>query len=492
MLPNLLSLNFKLPFVAHKIDASNSFRGLRGMPRRILVIGQAAEGASIPRNKTVTMNSKAEALGSIGQGSLLHATWLASKENARLGLPIDVIALDADESAVKAAGSVAITLAATNPTDSGEVMLYLGGYRVAVGVNQTDTVTTIATKLTTMINSKPELPVVATAAAGVINFVCKWAGATGNDISIKSTHYWDDRLPTGLTITVTPMAGGALNPDVTPVIVAMSGKRYTEIVMPYTDTPNLLILEEELKKRWEFDNMADGQLVVVVRGTEGQSTSWLAARNCHQVHSAHVINDLSSPWELAGVLGAVIESSASIDPAAPYTGLPLVGYKAAKQDDDFEIDQKSNLRNLGGSVLEVMEDGTANIYDMATNYVTHPTGAEDQSWRNLEWVKSMSYYRWYVVTEFQIKYRDFKLAEYVEEPIPGQKIMTKDLAEEIMLKIYQQLCDAGLMQNMEHYQSTLKIEVDGANQKLKIIDEPVLIVQHKQTEITSQFAAGHV
>ena len=61
-----------------------------------------------------------------------------------------------------------------------------------------------------------------------------------------------------------------------------------------------------------------------------------------------------------------------------------------------------------------------------------------------------------------------------------------------MLGIYQQFIDVGLFQNMDYYKKTLTTEVDGTYGKLKVADKPVLVGQHYQTEITSQFAAGHV
>ena len=36
---NLLSVNFLVPFVAGKIEFSRAIRGLRGMPRRLLLVG---------------------------------------------------------------------------------------------------------------------------------------------------------------------------------------------------------------------------------------------------------------------------------------------------------------------------------------------------------------------------------------------------------------------------------------------------------------------
>jgi phage tail sheath gpL-like len=96
------------------------------------------------------------------------------------------------------------------------------------------------------------------------------------------------------------------------------------------------------------------------------------------------------------------------------------------------------------------------------------------------------------VNVFQTRYRGYKLAEYMVDPIPGQKIMTAALGTDIMLNNYEQFISAGLFQNMEYYKQTMQVEVDGTNGKLKIIDQPVLVTQHYQTEITSEFVAGHV
>jgi N utilization substance protein A len=99
--------------------------------------------------------------------------------------------------------------------------------------------------------------------------------------------------------------------------------------------------------------------VTVVRGTEGQVTSWLTPRNSLLFHTVCVTADRSNPWETAAMAAAAIESHCGIDPAVPFTGVQLVGYKAARKEDDFEDQtQKNNLLNAGGSVLEVADDGT--------------------------------------------------------------------------------------------------------------------------------------
>ena len=488
-LPNLLSLNFLVPFVAAKIDFSRAIRGLRGMPRRLLLVGHKTAAGIQVLNTIATVSTETDAVTAFGEGSMLVGMWRAAKANAGLGLPIDVICIAEGGAAVKASSIVAIGGA---PSAAGELMLYIAGQRISFGVLTTDTPTTIAAKLAAAVNAAVKLPVTAVAAIGNCTLTARWGGTTGNDISLVNLYYPSDVLPTGVTMAVPPMAGGAVLPDVTPVITAMLGYRATEIVCPFTDPTNLALLEAELATRWLANNMQDGAIVNALRGTEAAITTLLNARNSPHVHTIVTTGDLTSPWETAAMAGADIETSAGIDPAQPMTGALLVGYIGPKQGAGFTIDQQNNLLNAGGSPLQISVDGTASLLRMVTNYKKTAGGAPDRSMAELAWLKTMSYYRWFHVTEFQIKYTGFKIAQYITDPIPGQKIMTKELGQEIMLGLYKLLMDVGLVQNMPYYQQTLIVEIDAPNGKLKILDEPVIVTQHYQTEITSAVVAGQV
>lgn len=490
MLPNLLSLQFLVPFVASKIDFSRAIRGLRGMPRRLLLIGHKLVAGTAAVDTILTVTTEADAVTLFGEGSLMLAMWRSAKANADLGLPIDVICIAEGAAAVKASSIVVVGGA---PTAAGEVMFYVGAQRISFGVLAADTPTTIAAKLVAAINAVAKLPVSAAtnATPGQVVVTAKWGGPTGNDISLVTQYYQDDKLPVGLTVTIPAMAGGAVSPDVTPVIVKMAGYRATEIVNPFTDSTNMGLLETEMATRWLQNNMQDGAVVNAYRGTEAAIGTLLSTRNSPHVHTITTTKDLTSPWETAAMAGAAVESSVAIDPAIPPTAM-LVGYVGPRQGDDFTIDQKNNLMVGGGSPLQIGQDGTGSLLRMVTNYTQTASGAADRSLAELCWIKTMSYYRWFRVTEFMIKYTGFKIAQYITDPIPGQKIMTRELGEEIMLGLYKVFMDAGLCQNMPYYQDTLVVEVDGPNGKLKILDEPVIVTQHYQTEITSAVVAGQV
>lgn len=492
-LPNLFSLGWLLPGVAAKIDFSRAIRGMRGMPRRLLLIGHKLAVGTAAVNTIMTVTTDPDAVTLFGEGSLMLKLWRAAKANADRGLPIDVICIAEGAAAVKATSTVVFTMGGASLGTSGEVMFYVESQRISFGAVAADTPATIAAKLVAAINAVPKLPVTAATNAnpGEVVFTCKWGGPTGNDISLVTQHYADDYLPVGLTVTIPAMAAGAVAPDVTPVIQKMLGYRATEIVNPFTDSTNMGLLETEMAVRWLQNNMRDCAIVVGARGTEAGLTTLLSTRNSPHVHTMTTTKDLTSPWETAAMAGAAIESSSAIDPAIPPTAL-LVGYVGPKQGDDFTDDQKGNLLSLGGSPLQIDQDGTGRLWRMVTNYTQTAGGAADRSMANLMWLKTMSYYRWFRVTEFQTKYTGYKLAQYITDPIPGQKIMTKELGEEIMLGLYKLFCDAGLCQNKPYYQETLVVEVDGPNEKLKILDEPVIVTQHYQTEITSNVIAGQV
>jgi phage tail sheath gpL-like len=491
---NLFSTSYLLPSVAMKIDFGKAIRGLRGMPRRVLLLGHKLAAGTALTNTVVSVSTEADALALLGEGSMLLAMWRAAKANADRALPIDFVAVPPSGTAVAATTTIVLTNSGGTIQAAGEVMLYVEGKRIAVGVSTVDTVATTAAKLIAALQADNSLPVTAAATANPneIKLTAKWGGLTGNDIDVRNVYYTDDVLPQGLTVTVPAMSAGATSPDLTAAIAALNDYRATEIACAFTDSANMALLEAELTARWKFDNMQDGSAITVKRGTEAEITTWLASRNCDQVDTIPVTKDLTSPWVTASMAGAAMETSAGIDPAQPYTDLPLVGYKGAKRGDGWTNDQANVFLLAGASPLKLQADGSATLWRVVTNYTTNTSGAADPSRRDRCWFKTESFRRWYTVTEYQLKYVGFKLAEYITEPIPGQKIMTKELVEEIQIDIYKQLQDVGLYQNLDYYKASLVIEIDGPNGKVRVQDEPVLVTQHYQTEVTSYPIAGHV
>lgn len=493
---NLYNLNYLVPGVASKIDFSKAIRGLRGMQRRVLILAHKITAGTAAVNTLIrNVGNDGDAIALCGEGSMGVLMWRAAKANIDLGVPIDMIIVPEAGGATKASVNITLTLSGSNFSQAGEIPLYIGGVRVAVAVSQSDTTTSAVTALVGAINAKTSLPVTATVggSANILVLTAKWGGPSGNDIDVRSLYYADDSLPQGLTITNAGMSGGAGNPDITAGIAAMAAYRPTEIAMPFNDSANLVLLETELNARWLANNMQDAQACTVSRFADSASAlTWLSSRNSPQCHTIATIKDATSPFETAAMVAAAIESMAATDPAAPHVGRDLLGYNGPTTGKHWSGTTPNDLLNAGGSFLVVHDDFTAELGRMVTNYTHNGRGAPDRSMSSLNWIKTMSYYRWYRVTEFQTKYFDYKIAEYVDSPIEGQKIMTAELGQEIMIGLYLDFMKVGLVQNLGYYKQSLVCEVDGPNGKLRIQDEPVLITQHYQTEITSYPVAGHV
>lgn len=488
---DIISTQWLVPGVFNKFDSSNAIRGVREMPRSICLFGQISNSLFNPDlfDKRIGVTSIAEAKGLFGEGSMLYDMFVAAKKNAALGLRINCIPLQDDATA--SATVRTLSVAADTGHAEGELCCYIGGVRIAVGVVATDTAASIAAKLFAKMGKTSALPVTATLSGAVITMTAKFAGELGNAIDIRSNHYASDRSISGVTLSAATTTVGAVNPDLTAALTNIASVRDTEWVMPYTDSASMVMVEAELLRRWSHEVQTDAQAIVAMRGSEAQHTTWLASRNNPLVHSIHTTKDPSSPWVTAAIAGAVIESMAMLNPCIPHTGAALIGYMAARQDDHFEADSINIIMLDGGSSVVVAEDGTATLMRMVTNYTTHNTGSYDTSMRELTWIKDLSWFRWFRNTEFAIKTQGFLLGEYAE-PIAGQKIMTYEVAEDMLLGIYDNAISVARMQNRDHYQKTLVLQIDGPNGRLKVQDEPVIMNSLYQTAITSQWAAGHV
>lgn len=497
-IPNIISLQWLLPFVAQKNDFSRAIRGLRGMPRRLLLVGLKQSTGIAPTGTIININSQEQADLQFGARSMLAHMWRAAKANAGQGLPIDCIAVALNSgSNTAAAGKFTFQNAKTAGaafTVPGTAALYIGNTRYAVSYGTTDTPVTLAAKVVAAINADPTR--VVTAAVGSptndVTITMTWDGETGNSLSLREGYYPEERLTDELAVTWTGMANGTGQPNMSGIAAALVGYRATEIVCPFSDSEAMRIMELEMDTRWQASNMQDGQVITAVRGNEAALSTWLNNRNSPHVHCITTRSDLTPPWLTAAMAGAAIESQAAIDPTLPVTGVKLVGYLGPVNTARMSDDEANSLLQLGGMPLQVATDGTGYLRRAVTTYTQTLNGAADRSMAELAWIKTMSYYRWYHVTEFQISYQGFKLAQYLTDPLPGQKIMTADLAEEIMLGLYKSLCDVGICQNPSYYKDTLVIEIDAPNGRLKIVDEPVIVTQHYGTEITSYVVAGQV
>src|SRR5215831_2186167 len=200
--------NFKQPLYWVEIDPS-----MAGLPTNLqpaLIVGQKLSSGKAPVDIPIAIGTLAQAIDAFGSGSMLANMFeMFMKSNfstLMFGLPV------ADPvGGVAANGTITVS---SPPTQSGTIDLYIAGRHIPINVAASDTVAIVTNNIGAAVNAEPDLPVTATQISGdtgILHLVCKWKGATGNDIDVRDSYLGTlagEMLPVGLTLTYS--GGGKL------------------------------------------------------------------------------------------------------------------------------------------------------------------------------------------------------------------------------------------------------------------------------------------
>ena len=180
-----------------------------------------------------------------------------------------ILPIEDDAAAVVATGSIAV---AGPATQSGTLNVYVGGFRVRSLVSSGDTAIAIATALADAITATEGIEAVAIAAAGDATLTSIGKGEVFNGIDLRTNYLGaaggEYDVP-GVTLTITPMAGGTGNPGIAGALANLSDQPFDFIITPYTDTSNLDALKGFLADdvgRWSREQTTDGGAFAAFRG----------------------------------------------------------------------------------------------------------------------------------------------------------------------------------------------------------------------------------
>lgn len=387
-----IATNEKIPGYYGEISTVNANQGTYDYPTRILVVGQKlATGTAVELATHIIADVK-EAKALFGEGSQL-ALMCDTILNIQDSIEVHAIAQDDDVASATAAGSLLVTSAATS---SGTLYLYIAGQRIKISVSASDTVAEIATAIAAAINDESDLPVTAAVNGGTaeqVDITSKHAGLCGNEIIIATNYYTGEVYPTGFAMTITQLIGGTTNPDVLDVLDVIEGDWYTDIVMPYTDTANLVAMEEELEERFSATGKMDATLSIAYRGTFSEVYAFTNARNSEFITNIDVPADALEPaWLWAAAVAAWEGYWSSQHPARPYKGLVLDGIK--KPPTTRTTTERRILLNNGCTTWTTNADGNVVIERLVTMYQTNEGGIEDETFLDFTTVKTFSFIRY--------------------------------------------------------------------------------------------------
>lgn len=458
MLPafNSIPINLRTPGSYLEIDASRAIRGLAVQSQRVLIIGQKIAAGTATANVPVRVSTVSQAIALFGRGSMLARQFAAFK---MVDQTLDTWALPLDDlgGGVVATSTLTFTGAVTA---AGVLYAYIGGQRLAVAVAAGQSMTSIAAALVTAVTNAPDLQVTAANVAGVVTLTAKNKGLEGNGIDVRLNYYQGEALPAGLACAIVAMANGAGNPDIAAVFTAIGDAQYAAFILPYTDAPNLTVMETELASRWGPLRMIEGMAYSAARGSQGTLSTLGSGRNSPYVSIIGANSSPSPAIEWGAAYGAAVIFSGQIDPARPFQGIPLPGLLPPAEVARFTRVERDLMLNDGISTFTVDASGVVLLERPITTYQLNAQALDDIAFLDVNTPLTLAFLRSTARARISSKFPRCKLAGDDAAFDGNQSIVRpKDIRAELvaLFKDWQTLA---LVEDIEQFKRELVVERD--------------------------------
>ncbi|OUJ03198.1 phage tail sheath subtilisin-like domain-containing protein [Acetobacter cibinongensis] len=353
--------------------------------RRILLVGQMLSGGAATAGVAEISSGPTDALSRYGAGSQCARMVAAYRKLDSAG-EVWVLPLADAMGANKATGTITVTGPATA---SGVLSLYVSDTLISVPVEAGDSASTVATNAVSAARGAVNMPVALSASNGVLTATALNAGLAGNDILLAVNMLGiagGQVLPAGLSVTVTAMSGGALNPDVSSPLSGLGERIYDLYSHPYTDTGSLTAFRQKfdnLSGNWSPMRQLYGHHITAIRGSYGTVTAFGLSQNDPHGTVMPIADSPSCPLVWAAQLAAVAAVSMRDNPALPIKGLSLTVLPPSDAGR-FTFDERNSLLYDGLSTFTVDDSGTVLTERLITTYQKNASGVPDDSYLDLE------------------------------------------------------------------------------------------------------------
>lgn len=456
---NAIPVDLRVPGAYIEFDSSKAVSGLPAAPRTVLLIGQRLSTGAVAQNVPTRIVSADQAVSAFGRGSMLAGMARAFKL-ADANTECWAIALDDNGGGTAATKTITVTGPATG---AGSIALMIAGQAVDVKVASTDTATAIATAIVAAVTARPDLPVTAASAAGVVTLTARHKGTAGNDIDTRVNYYQGQALPAGVALAFADGTAGATNPDIATAFAAIGDTQYATIVLGFADAATLAKVDTELADRWGPLRQIEGMAYAAARGAHGTLLALGAARNSAFVS---IIGAKAAPnpsWEWAAAYAGVVGFNGGIDPAAPFQGLALPGILAPAVADRFTRVERELLLRDGISTFTVDQGGTVALERPITTYQTNSFGLESIAFLDVNTPLTLAYLRFQVRARILSKFPRYKLASDNAVFGAGQKIVTPRIIRAELVALMRELEEAGIVEDLDQFIGDLIVERDATD-----------------------------
>lgn len=202
------------PAIGGSIENKALVQTAQSMVRKALIIATYDSSKTGINDNVPKQYLSVEAVADeLGWGSPAHRLAKAFAEGSS-AIQLYVAPQAEDAAATAAAGSIVVS---ATTAEAGTISLYVGDELIEVGVSAGDSADAIASAIAAAINAEPGLPVSASAATGTVTVTAKSKGTFGNSITL-AVNLDGQALPSGVTLTITQLSGGATDPDIQDVL----------------------------------------------------------------------------------------------------------------------------------------------------------------------------------------------------------------------------------------------------------------------------------
>jgi phage tail sheath gpL-like len=483
----------RLPLFYAELDPSMANTAQR--PQRTLLIGQKTAAGTLTANMPVQLTSTIDAKALAGPGSVLAGMASAYRANDPNG-EAWLLPLQDDAGGNAAAGQIVFN-ANAGGTSAGVISLYIAGHLVSVPIGANVVATTVVAAVVAAVNANPDLPVIATAAGTIpgstVTFTAKHKGLLGNDIDLRFNALGatgGEALPNGITVVITALTGGTVNPSLTAALAGVGDMAFDFIVCSLTDTASMTAIAGLLSDqsgRWSPSAQLYGHCFVAYRGTAGASASFASGLNNQHVTCVPFADSPSTSWRWAAAFAGACAVSLRNDPAVPLQYVTVAGIMAPPVASRFTQLIRANTLIYGGcSTWTVNASGQVVTENIITTYMTNVQGTADNSYLEVETLFTLMYVLRFMSDLVSSKYGRVKLAADGVRLLPGSNVVTPSVIKADIIAAYRELEERGMVQQSALFAQNLIVEKGGTN-RVNVLWPAILVEQLRVFALLAQF-----
>jgi len=429
---------------------------------RLVLVGQMmpAGTATLDEPVLVPGGNRVEDI-MFGAGSMLAQMVKIARRNAPFQ---EIWALPVTDGvgATQATGTVDFTSIVFPLATTQAVTVYVGGAEYNMIATTASTAITVADDFVAVLNSDSDAPVSAVNAAGVVTLTAKQANSLGNDVDVR-TNLIGDESAVSYDVTITPMAGGAGDPDITLGLANLTDGDFMWVATPYADAVNMEALRQfydaETDGRWSPYAPALYGHAITAKVDNLANLSTLG--NLHNDPHVSVvgINALPTPvWELVAALGAKMALHLSDPPelSRPLHFIALDGVVAPRQPDRFTVTDRNVLLYDGIATLTTDRTGQLQIERIITTYKNNASGATDNTFLDVQTLAQSQYILRYLRNKVVTRHGRQGLADDDAPRIQG--ITRPRDIKSTLIAGYAELTELGVVENEEAFAAGLVVE----------------------------------